>query len=55
MFEKGLYGSELAKNNIYWPTEIYGYGINDNFTINKKVIMNTSQEIGGAFYFMCLL
>ena len=25
----------LAKKNIYWPTEIYGYGINANCKINK--------------------
>ena len=35
MFERGLYGSELTKKNRYWPTEIYGYGINANFKINK--------------------
>ena len=35
MFDRGLYGSELAKKNRYWPTVIYGYGINDNCRINK--------------------
>ena len=55
MFERNLYGNELSKKNGYWRTEIYGYGINTNFKINKQVIMNTSQEIGGAFNFMCLL
>ena len=53
MFERGFYGIELSKKNIYWPTEIYGYGINAN--CKKKVIMNTSQEIVGEFNFMQLL
>ena len=35
MFEKGFYGSELAKKNRYCPEEIYGYGINANCKINK--------------------
>ena len=48
MFERGFHGSELAKKNIYWPTEIYGYGINANCKINKQVIMNTSKQIEGA-------
>ena len=55
MFERGFYGSELAKKNRYWRTEIYGYGINANCKINKLVIVNSSQDIGGAFHFMCLL
>ena len=55
MFEIGFYGSDLAKNIRYWPTEIYGYGINANCKINKYVIMNTSQNIRGSFDFMCLL
>ena len=55
MFQRGFYVSELAKKNRYWPTEIYGYGINANCKINKQVIMNTYQDIEGAFNFMCLL
>ena len=55
MFEKGVYGIELARKNRYCPTEVYGYGINTNCKINEYVIMNTSQEIGGTFNFMCLL
>ena len=55
MFERGFYRSELAKNNRYLPTEIYGYVINSNCKIKKQVIMNTSQEIGGGFNLMCLL
>ena len=35
MFVRGFYGSELVKNNRYWPTDIYGYGINANCKINK--------------------
>ena len=35
MFERGFYGSELAKKNRYWPTQIYVYGINANCKIDK--------------------
>ena len=45
-----------------WPIRIdivqqklYGYGINANCKMNKYVIMNTSQDIRGAFNFMRLL
>ena len=55
MFQRELYGSEFVKKNRYWPTKIYGYGINANCIINKQVIMNTYQDIEGAFNFMCLL
>ena len=55
MFEIGFFGSDLAQKNSYWRTEIYEYGINANCKINKQLIVNTSQQIGGAFNFMCLL
>ena len=35
MFEREFYGSEFAKDNIYRPTEINGYGINDSCKMNK--------------------
>ena len=55
MFDRGLYGSELAKKNRYCPTNIYGCGINANCKSNKYLIMNNPQDIGGAFSFKYLL
>ena len=35
MFERGFYGSELANKKRYWPTKMYGYGINANYKIHE--------------------
>ena len=54
MLKRGVYGSVMVKNYIFWTIGMYGDGINAHFD-PKQLNITDSQEIGRAQSLMGLL